>query len=247
MLVSLIPLVGLGQSEGPDPRRCAIGSGQTKHCWGRVEYQNGHRYVGMLDSGKPQGDGILYLSDGRVKDAGGWSSGELVDTYAINVSRFPFEDTNDVAVFEAERARKYAEIERNRPPQQRVEFCIQTVQVSGTRHPSVGIPYCQEACSQTFRQSMCSQIGGSKWRVQAVSPKTSPPNSQYFSGFGNCSCIGQEYILNEIKEQSSPASVPLPLTDTREAELEKREKELAEREKVILEAENKRLREELEA
>jgi hypothetical protein len=94
---------------------------------------------------------------------------------------------------------------------------------------------------------MCSQIGGAKWRIQAVSPKTSPPNSQYFSGFGNCACIGQEYVLNEIKETPPPAALPAPASavqaDLREAELAKREKALADRERALLEAENKRLRE----
>jgi len=109
------------------------------------------------------------------------------------------------------------------------------------------MPYCQESCGKTYADKMCAEIGGTKWRIQTASPKTSPPNSQFFSGMGNCACIGQEYVLNEIKESPQPVLVPQPLPDSREAELAKRERALADREKALLEAENKRLRDELEA
>ena len=267
-LIGFLPLLALGQSESFEIKRCVKGDVPDENCWATINLPNGQRYVGFLSRGNPSGIGILYFSDGVLRESGRWSKGELVESFAISKSKFPFDETQEQQTARAipdanreieiaESLRKYAEInrikaeiERNRPPQQKIAFCVQTVQSSGTRYPSIDIPYCQDACNKTYSDRMCTEVGGSKWRVQTASPKTSPPNSQYFVGLGSrCACIGQEYVLNEIKEM--PAPVPVPTIDvqfdSREAELAKREKALAEREKAMLEAENKRLREELEA
>jgi hypothetical protein len=246
-LVAFIPFIVWGQPSAPDSERCSLEKKVYDNCWSVIDYPNGQKYVGMMASGKPQGEGILYFSDGVVREQGRWKDGEFFVSHPLNKDRFPFDDS-----LAAQTARAIeAERERNRPPEQKIAFCVQTVQSSGTRYPSTSIPYCQDACSKTFNDRMCSEVGGSKWRIQAVSQKTSPPNSQFFTGFGNCACIGQEYVLNEIKETPSPAALPAPASavqaDLREAELAKREKALAERERALLEAENKRLREELEA
>ncbi len=249
-----LPVLALGQIDVADAQRCSVDKKLYENCWSAIEYPNGQRYVGMMNSGKPQGEGILYFSDGVIREQGRWKDGEINETFPVRTSKFPFNDSisqQNANAIEVERQRKNLELERNRPPEQRIAFCVQTVQSSGTRYPSTSIPYCQDACSKTYNDRMCSEVGGSKWRIQAVSPKTSPPNNHYFTGFGNCACIGQEYVLNEIKEVPVPTAVPLPAaaiqTDSREAELAKREKAIADRERALLEAENKRLREELEA
>lgn len=236
-----------------DPKPCNLNSTDQNNCWTKVDLANGQRYVGFLASGKPHGEGTLYWPNGLVNQSGVWDTGNLAQQVSWNKSRFPFNNplsAEATRALEAELERKKEEIERNRPPQQKIAFCVQTVQSSGTRYPSIDIPYCQDACNTTYADSMCQEIGGSKWRVQTSSPKTSPPNSQYFVGLGSrCACIGQEYVLNEIKEtpQPSPVTTPTIQSESREAEFVKREKALAEREKALLEAENKRLRDELEA
>ena len=248
----LLPILGMAQIDVTDAQRCSVEKKLYEDCWSAIEYPNGQRYVGMMISGKPQGEGILYFSDGVIREQGRWKDGEIIENFPVVASKFPFDDSiskQNAKAIEVERERKNLEIERNRAPEQRIAFCVQTVQVSGTSHPSVSMPYCKEACIQTHSDRMCSEIGGSKWRIQAASPKTSPADRRFFTGFGQCACIGQEYVLNEIKEMAPPppAPVSVPQTDTREAELAKREKALAERERALLEAENKRLRGELEA
>ena len=241
-----------------DPKRCELETTSKENCWTTIDFANGQRFVGFMLAGKPQGEGILYYSNGILDQAGIWDSGNLTKHVKLSKSKFPFDDSTSGNAFEAEREnkkmemeRRNAEIERNRPPQQKLAFCVQTVQVQtrGTTFPSISIPYCQDACNKTYDDRMCSEVGGSKWRVQATSPKTSPPSSQYFAGMGTCSCVGQEYVLNEIKETPQPILTPSPTiqSESREAELAKRERALAEREKALLEAENKRLRDELEA
>jgi len=249
-LIGLLPLLALGQSNSVDTNRCAPSSTSYENCWTAIEIGGGQIYVGFVASGKPQGEGVLYLSNGVAIQSGIWDSGNLIQNFSWGKSRYPF-DSSPVG---AATLALEAERERNRLPEQKIAFCVQTVQSSGTRYPSIDIPYCQDACNKTYADSMCQEIGGSKWRVQTSSPKTSPPNSQYFVGLGSrCACIGQEYVLNEIKETPPPAALPAPTpasavqVDLREAELAKREKALADREKALLEAENKRLREELEA
>jgi hypothetical protein len=248
-LVALIPFIASSQPIAPDSERCSLEKKVYDNCWSVIDYLNGQKYVGMLASGKPHGEGILYFSDGVVREQGRWKEGELFVNFPVNKDRFPFDDS-----LAAKTARAIeAERERNRPPEQKIAFCVQTVRVEtrGTTFPSISVPYCQDACNKTYSDRMCSEVGGSKWRVQATSPKTAPPNSSYFAGMGTCSCVGQEYVLNEIKETPPPVALPVPAStvqaDLREAELAKREKALADREKALLEAENKRLREELEA
>jgi hypothetical protein len=259
LVMGLLPLLTFSQSDSGEARRCQLNRMVYEKCWSMIDLGNGQRYVGMIAFGKPEGDGILYSPNGVINNSGFWNAGELFLQFPISASRFPFDDLTSMQVaqetkaIEKENERKLAEIERNRPPQQKIAFCVQTVQSSGTRFPSASIPYCQDACNKTYADRMCAEVGGSKWRIQAVSPKTSPPNSQYFTGFDKCACIGQEYVLNEIKETPPPAALPAPTpasafqVDLREAELAKREKALVERERALLEAENKRLREELEA
>lgn len=244
-LIGLMPLFTFGQTDSVAPKRCASGSAPNQNCWTTTELANGQVYVGFTESGKPQGEGVLYWSNGIVDQSGIWDSGNLTMHFSWDKSKFPF-DSSPVG---AATLALEIERERNRPPAQKIAFCVQTVRVEtrGTTFPSISVPYCQDACNKTYTDMMCSEVGGNKWRVQASSPKTSPPNSQYFAGMGTCSCVGQEYVLNEIKETPPPAPAPVAQNDSREAELAKREKALAEREKALLEAENKRLRDELEA
>jgi hypothetical protein len=195
-------------------------------------------YTGGFSKNLPHGRGEKRKPDGTLIVSGLWREGVLTQPD-------PTIDPKLALELETERKRIRAEIDRKKPPEQRIAFCVQSVQSSGTRHPSEQIPYCQNACNDTYEDKMCQEVGGNKWRVQTSSPKTSPPNSKYFYGIGKCDCIGQEYVLNEIKE--IPPAPPVIQSDTREAELAKREKALAERERALLEAENKRLREELEA
>ena len=266
VLLSVLPLALLGQSEGAgtDARPCVQGTEASGNCWTVINFGNGQRYVGFVIDGKPQGEGILYYANGILDKAGVWESGKLVNHSKLSKSKYPFFDSSIPEYWrgknydETERPnltaeRKNGEAERYRPPAQKIAFCVQTVRVEtrGTTFPSISVPYCQDACNKTYSDRMCDEVGGSKWRVQASSPKTSPPNSQYFAGMGTCSCVGQEYVLNEIKETRPPVAIPAPTSsvqaDSREAELAKREKALAERERALLEAENKLLREELEA
>jgi len=261
-VMGLLPLLTFGQTDLADPKQCASGSTSFENCWTVIDYPNQQRFVGFVVAGKPQGEGILYWNNGFIDKSGIWDSGNLIKQLNWNKSRFPFDNSPSgkaTRAFQEELdrknediERKNAEFERTRPPLQKIAFCVQTVQSSGTRYPSIDIPYCQDACNKTYFDRLCTEIGGGKWRVQTASPKTSPPNNQYFVGLGSrCACIGQEYVLNEIKETPPPAAVPAPAStvqaDLREAELAKREKALADRERALLEAENKRLRDELEA
>jgi hypothetical protein len=129
---------------------------------------------------------------------------------------------------------------RNSPPEQRIAICINSAvstMAGGFRElKSLRDQSCLVFCQAEHPKEICSQIGGSKWRVQAVSQITVNHSSL------DCACSGQQYVLNEIK-----AAAPEVQLDSRDAELTKREKELADREKALLGAENKRLRDELEA
>ncbi|NBT48425.1 MAG: hypothetical protein EBT07_11550 [Actinobacteria bacterium] len=112
------------------------------------------------------------------------------------------------------------------------------------------MPYCQKACLETHGDSLCSVVrggGDGKWKIQSSSPKSAPPAPGQRDVTGPCTCIGQSFVLNEIKD--TPASSAQPAVSdllSKERVLAERERALGERERVLLEAENKRLKEELE-
>lgn len=173
-----------------------------------------------------------------------WRKLALEISDSINSKRDAIARENEKLAIERNENERIAalERERTRPPEQSIVFCVQTVEVSRTRSPSIHFQDCANACRQTFNQSMCSEVGGTKWRVQTASPKSAPADWQAYTGFGKCSCIGQEYVLNEVRDTILPTSS----NSAKEADLAQREKALAEREKALLEAENKRLKDELE-
>jgi hypothetical protein len=145
LLIALFPLFTFGQADLGDPKQCASGATSLESCWTIIDYPNQQRFVGFVVAGKPQGEGILYWSNGFIDQSGIWNSGNLTKKVSWNKSRFPFDNSPSGQATRAfqeeldrkneEIERKNAEFERNRPPQQKIAFCVQTVQSSGTRYP----------------------------------------------------------------------------------------------------------------
>ena len=129
LLVSFIPMIAWAQSGVSNIQRCSIEKKVYDNCWSVIEYPNGQRYVGVMTYEQPQGEGILYWSNGVIDKAGIWDSGNLTKAIEFGKSKFPFDDSPYGNALEEERERervemqrKNAEIELSRPPQQKIAF-----------------------------------------------------------------------------------------------------------------------------
>lgn len=262
----VFPLMSFGQST----LKACPDQGPRLDCFGTKDHTWNARYVGEFQNDVQSGVGVLYDLSGSVLSAGRWANDSLIEAITLNLAQFPFvrsesdkariEERNrqlqrklEEDAREAEREAAEARIaseerERNRAPDQLTVFCVDSVR-GGDRY-GIGLKECAAACRSTYDQSMCSDAGRSGWQITGISARSSPPSdaainlhSAYWGGA--CSCIGQNYVLTEIK--ALPEGNAASKSANREAELAKRERAIAEREKALLESENRRLKEELEA
>jgi len=60
------------------------------HGQGTETFTNGIKYVGEFNDDKRNGQGITYKADGTVASSGNWTDGKLVNRFAIDTNRFPF-------------------------------------------------------------------------------------------------------------------------------------------------------------
>ena len=220
------------------------------HGMGAYLSPDGKIYVGEFKSGQLSGVGVEYAQDGSVKRSGTWKHDQLISQHTVGYTEINSSYRYEIEELQRKLKLEREERERNRPPEQRVVFCVESAEVRGVRYPSIYMPYCQKACLETHGDSLCSVVrggGDGKWKIQSSSPKSAPPAPGQRDVTGPCTCIGQSFVLNEIKD--TPASSAQPAVSdllSKERVLAERERALGERERVLLEAENKRLKEELE-
>ena len=62
-----------------------------QHGQGRYSYPNGVTYVGEFFADRQTGEGIKYSSSGDILLSGRWQTDVLVQSFALDVSRFPFD------------------------------------------------------------------------------------------------------------------------------------------------------------
>ncbi len=60
------------------------------NCLGAETFASGDKYVGEWKDGKRHGQGIEYKADGTVAASGYWSNANLINSYALDLKRFPF-------------------------------------------------------------------------------------------------------------------------------------------------------------
>ena len=61
------------------------------------EWNNGSKYVGEWKDGKINGQGITYRADGTIIRSGQWANEVLVQSFAIDTNRFPFNQPTQTA------------------------------------------------------------------------------------------------------------------------------------------------------
>jgi len=93
---------------------------------GTYTFANGDKYVGEWRSGLRNGQGIEYRADGTIFASGQWADGKLVNSYALDRSRFPFDGAMQIAstavdTGRAERDRLASAAEAARRKQQELE------------------------------------------------------------------------------------------------------------------------------
>ncbi len=64
---------------------------------GTYTFANGNKHVGEWMDDKPNGQGIEYHASGSVTKQGRWENGNLVQSFAIDAQRFPFNPPTQIA------------------------------------------------------------------------------------------------------------------------------------------------------
>ena len=118
---------GQGSLDLPDGREY-VGEFKDGKLSGRgtLTFASGGRHVGEYRYGLPNGQGIEYRADGTIINSGQWADGKLVNSYALDRSRFPFDRATQIAstavdTGRAERDRLAAEAESERRRRQELE------------------------------------------------------------------------------------------------------------------------------
>ena len=99
-------------------------------CFDTQIFTNGAKYVGEFKGDKQNGQGIEYYSSGSIARQGRWENGSLVQSFAVDAQRFPFNPPTQTASanqalapdpVKAERERLTAEVEAERRKRQELE------------------------------------------------------------------------------------------------------------------------------
>jgi hypothetical protein len=64
---------------------------------GSLTFAYGDTYVGQFKNDKRNGQGITYNSDGTIYQSGFWDNGKLINPFAIDKNRFPFNSSLQIA------------------------------------------------------------------------------------------------------------------------------------------------------
>ncbi len=93
---------------------------------GTYTFANGDKFVGEFKDDKYNGQGIEYRADGTIVNSGQWADGKLVNSYALDRNRFPFDQATQIAsttvdTGRAERDRLAAEAAATRSREQELE------------------------------------------------------------------------------------------------------------------------------
>lgn len=120
---------------------------------GTYTWPDGDKYVGDFRDNERHGQGIEYRADGTVKLSGSWAGGNLVQSFALDRSRFPFDRPSQAAAsfpdpVRAERDRLAAEAAAARQRQRELEAQLDAERRRGA-----------EAQSQGQRQSRSTGTG----------------------------------------------------------------------------------------
>ena len=91
-LLLVLPATAAAQSGLPTCPGTNVTSTWT-NCQGAITYTTGTRYVGEFLDGKHHGEGIHYAGKGSGQISGRWENGVIVQFYAIDTDRFPFNQT----------------------------------------------------------------------------------------------------------------------------------------------------------
>jgi hypothetical protein len=68
-----------------------------RHGMGAFTFFGGWRYVGEFKNYKGNGQGIYYKPDGSISATGNWSNDKLVNSFALDTNRFPFDAPEKIA------------------------------------------------------------------------------------------------------------------------------------------------------
>jgi hypothetical protein len=89
--IASVLIVGSAYAQSNLPA-CQGGNTATwSNCWGTFTFPGGDRVVSEYQNGMRNGQGIEYAKNGSVLRSGTWKNDQLVSSYVLDKSRFPFD------------------------------------------------------------------------------------------------------------------------------------------------------------
>lgn len=89
LFLLLRPLAAAAQSSLPP---CPVSTpAYWNSCLGTLTFPSGAKYVGEFRDGKPNGQGIRYAAGGAILESGRWENELLVQSFALDTAKFPFD------------------------------------------------------------------------------------------------------------------------------------------------------------
>ncbi len=88
LLLCLLPMAGWAQSSLP-PCLSDV-TAYWHNCFGTVTLPGGAKHVAEWRDNRANGQGIRYASNGTISEQGRWENGRLVQSFAVDTNRFPF-------------------------------------------------------------------------------------------------------------------------------------------------------------
>ena len=110
--------------------------GGDHHDQGTFTFAGVNKYVGDYKDGKRNGQGIEYASNGSITRQGRWENNSLVQSFAVDVQRFPFNapiQTAQSGSADTDRMNAEAQVARQRQQELELRLAVQTAEAEAAK------------------------------------------------------------------------------------------------------------------
>ncbi len=153
-----VQLAAAAQSQLPV---CSFPVGQKwTDCFGTQIFSNGSMYVGEFKDGSFNGQGMEYYPNGSIRRQGRWENGNLVQSFAVDTQRFPFNapiQTAQSSRAEIDRINAEAQAARQRQQDLEQRLTLQTAEAEAAKRRQQELE-AQLAAAQSTAQALPTAV-----------------------------------------------------------------------------------------
>jgi hypothetical protein len=192
-----------------------------RHGFGVSTFVSGERYVGRFTHDFRNGEGIEFSADGSVARSGLWENNNLVQSYALDTTRFPINTTQVAAISpvdtaKSERDRLAAEVGAERKKRQDLEQRLAEAEAKERERQQSQVPQPQRPqVALRNERRLALVIGNSSYKV---SPLDNPANdandvAESLKKFGFQTTLVRNATLGQMREATRKFADQLPSAD----------------------------------